>query len=327
MNTSNTTIKDIINYEKGAELRDVIGIVKLIEKRKTNAGDPYYTLIIRDKDVEIEAKVWSNSIDRVPISSIDAGVVIAFNGTLDIYNNTPKVIIYDARVLDSHEYDEHLLFPLASEDIQELWAKLQDYIQQIQNERLKDTLERIFSDEKIKDAFQRTPGAEMVHHGYKGGLLEHTVETINMAVHFQSLYSEYADKDVVIAGAMLHDIGKIYEYAENGKRTLIGHLIEHTVLGMEMFIKFWEQSDKPDNKAVKSNVIHVILSHHTELEYGAVVRPATIEAAIVAQADLASSTIKQYAQEQGKVDPTTKMAPYNKFIRTKVVKLDANSLK
>ena len=316
------TVKHIINLPKGTFVDNILAIIKGLEKRRTQSNDIYYSLILADKETTIEARIWSDAFSSVPVEKLKQGLVVLVDGTINIFNNTPQLIISKAQILDNESYDTGLLFPLSDTAIEQLWLQLMDYINQISNLKLRHTLKTLFTSIDIQDKFKYAPGGEIVHHAYRGGLLEHTLEVTEIALSIYKHYADWANKDVIIAGALLHDIGKIFEYDQNSnKRTLSGYLIGHIVMGMELFNKYWGKDVAEDEKNLRQHIIHIILSHHSELEQGAVVRPATIEAAIVAQADLASSTVKQFAQEIGKVDPNTKQAPYNRFIRTKVIKL------
>lgn len=316
------SISDIITLPKGTNIENVLGVIKSVEKRRTQSNDSYYHLILNDKQTEIEAKIWSDSFPFIQVDRLKQGRVVSLSGIISVFNNIPQLIINKAKILDEGEYDSSILFPLSNEEIESLWMQLLDYINQIDNLKLRHTLKSIFTSIDIQPAFKYSPAAEYVHHAYRGGLLEHTLEVTEIALSIYKHYENSAQKDVIIAGALLHDIGKIFEYDQNtNERTLPGYLLGHIVMGMEIFNKYWGKDNSKEEKRLRQHIIHIILSHHTELEYGAVVRPATIEAAIVAQADMASSTVKQFAQDIGKVDPSNNLAPYNKYIKTKVIKL------
>ncbi len=317
-----TTLKDIINQGNGTSFYDLIVLVNSVEKRLTQTNDTYYHLILADKDISIPAKVWPDSINFVPVNNLKQGDVIKISGTVNIYNGNTQLIIDKGVILHEGEYDESILFPLSSLQIKKLYQELLILIESVKNQKLRNTLQLIFTDKTIKDKFISAPGGEIIHHAYKGGLLEHTLEVADIALSIYKHYQDLCNKDIIIAGALLHDIGKIFEYnIKTKERTLSGYLIGHIVLGMQLFNKFWNNAEGDNDDNIRMQVIHIILSHHTELEYGAVVRPATIEASIVAQADMASSTVKQFAQEHIKINPDVNIGAYNKFIKTKVIKL------
>jgi len=315
------TLKEIINQNNGTAFYDLVVLVDSIERRLTQTNEAYYHLILADREASVPAKVWSDAINFVPVNNIKQGDVIKVSGTVNIYNGNPQLIIDKGIILHEGEYDDSILFPLSSLQIKGLYQDLLKLIESVKNKRLRNTLYLIFSNDSIKNKFIVAPGGEMIHHAYRGGLLEHTLEVADIALSIYKHYKDLCKRDIIISGALLHDIGKIFEYdIKTKERTLNGYLIGHIVLGMQLFNKFWNKAEGNSDDNIRIQVIHIILSHHSELEYGAVVRPATIEASIVAQADMASSTVKQFAQEHIKINSDVNIGTYNKFIKTKVIK-------
>jgi 3'-5' exoribonuclease len=198
-----------------------------------------------------------------------------------------------------------------------LWQKLESYINGIADTEIKAMLKTIFADSEINRRFKTFPAAEFVHHSFRGGLLEHVVEMLDISGSLKSYYEE-ANYDYVYAGIILHDIGKIFELAPVGaaiERTKEGYLLGHLILSFETLLRYGKDLD-PEKLL---NLKHIVLAHHGVLEYGSPVIPATIEAAIVHEVDKLSSTTRTYqkvirqSRENGH-----EFAEWDKILGTKV---------
>lgn len=153
--------------------------------------------------------------------------------------------------------------------------------------------------------FFEWPAATKIHHNYEGGLAVHTLSVTKHAVSMWENYGgQDLDVEVVVAGAMLHDIGKMLEYNKDGSRTIIGNLIPHPVAGMEMVSDYCSRNGVDSNRDTKPTMIkHILLSHHERMEFGAPVTPATLEAIIVAKADAADGAFEGARKEIENLSP------------------------
>ncbi|MCA9382469.1 HD domain-containing protein, partial [Candidatus Dojkabacteria bacterium] len=195
------------------------------------------------------------------------------------------------------------------------WEDLMKRINEMENKYLKDLLNNIFSDEDVVAKYRSAPGGEYVHHGFVGGLLEHVWEMIDFAAPYQKYYPE-ADYDLVTAGIILHDIGKIIEINQVGtvfEFSTEGALLGHMQLGLELADKN-RPKDMP--RKLWTHLAHIIISHNGMF---AEQKPVTIEAAIVSVVDFGSSRVRQYQQQmKDGLEKPDEISQYSKFIESRV---------
>ena len=234
-------------------------------------GSPYLTVRLKDKTGEIESKVWDNAVefDRL----FKKGDIIFIEGKAASYKNSIQISIVNIKKSSREEIEPTDYLPVAKADVNGMLNEILTYIGKIQNKHLQELLNSFFQDEKTADLFKRAPAAKGFHHIYLGGLLEHTLSVVRLlekvAEHYPNL-----NKDMLIAGGILHDIGKIYEFSYD---SLIdysdeGRLIGHIVMGVEMLNKKIDAiPDFPPQLSLELR--HILLSHHGEFEFGSPKRP------------------------------------------------------
>ena len=242
-------------------------------------GAPYLNVRLKDKTGELDGKVWDNAteFDR----QFKKGDIIYIEGRAAIYKNSIQISIVNIKKYLGDDIEPADYLPVAKGDVAAMFSEMLTYIEKIQTKPLQALLQAFFNDQKTAELFQRAPAAKGFHHIYLGGLLEHTLSVVRLldkvADHYPNL-----DRDLLLAGGMLHDIGKIYEF---NYESLIeysdeGRLIGHIVMGVEMMNKKIDAiPDFPAPLALKMR--HIILSHHGEFEFGSPKRPKTLEALVV----------------------------------------------
>ena len=242
-------------------------------------GAPYLNVRLKDKTGELDGKVWDNALefDR----QFKKGDIIYIEGRAAIYKNSIQISIVNMKKYPGDDIEPSDYLPVAKGDITAMFNEMLTYIEKVQTKPLQALLQAFFNDQKTAELFQRAPAAKGFHHIYLGGLLEHSLSVVRLldkvADHYPNL-----DRDLLLAGGMLHDIGKIYEF---NYESLIeysdeGRLIGHIVMGVEMMNKKIEAiPDFPAPLALKMR--HIILSHHGEFEFGSPKRPKTLEALVV----------------------------------------------
>ena len=259
-------------------------------------GGEYVAAILQDATGELVTRVLEN-VDRLK-DEFEAGEfvkaqgrLVAFNGRSQFQIDSIRRVMLAADSQDRREgFREDLLVPTAPRPVEEMWAELHELVAGVGNPHLRSLLTAIVSAnaEKLKV----WPAARTVHHAYRGGFLEHVVKVAEIG---RSLAVQYgADADLVIAGALLHDIGKLQEldYDVTTSYTRDGNLIGHITLGvMHVADAIRRLPDFPES--VRSALIHLIASHHGERDHGSPVEPMTIEAYILAAADNLDATINQ----------------------------------
>lgn len=307
-------IKDL---KKGEKLIKQLFCIEQLQLHKTIKGDPYYRITLQDKTGVISGKIWKDKFDNCQAEELEKGKVIEIDGDVQEYNGIRQIIINKAEITE--DYDISLLLESSDKNIDKMFSSFIEKVNSIHNLDLRNLVLALFEDKSFSNKFKRSPAAEMVHHDFVGGLLEHVIEMMELCEPFFTYYPE-ANRDLVLTGIVFHDIGKIWEFGLKGAsvfKTTEGKLVGHITIGIE-FLK----SKLPGKFPKKTWMLleHIILSHHTELSFGAVVKPATIEAAIVASVDQASTHVRQFqkAIKLGKTKEGEEFSEYQKWIGTQV---------
>lgn len=306
----------IIDLKNGDFITDQVFSIDDFQQHTSRAQHPYYRITLQDRSGEISAKIWHDDFANCHMKDVNVGDVVRIDGEVSEYNGQLQLII--KKLQKTEDYDITELLQASDKDLDKMYEQLQNFIKKIKNEHLSMLLNNFFSDEAFVNRYKRTPAAELVHHDFIGGLMEHTLEMLDMSVPFLTYYPD-ADTELVITGIILHDIGKIEELAVNNTaliRTVKGKLIGHIVQGIEL-IKDRLPKDFPDDLWMK--LLHIIISHQGEKEFGSPVKPATLEAAIVYVLDKASSHVRQFQKAINLGEGhETGFSEYQKYIGTQV---------
>ena len=275
-------------------------------------GAPYLTVRLKDKSGETESKVWENAVelDRV----FKKGDIVFIQGRAANYKNALQISIINIEKFPWEQVNPADYLPAAATDVNIMFEEIMTYINKIQNEHLREMLSVFFQDEKNAELFKKAPAAKGFHHIYLGGLLEHTLSVVRLlekvAQHYPAL-----NKDMLIAGGILHDIGKIYEFNYEGLIDYSdeGRLIGHIVMGVEMVNK--TISSLPDfPEKLSLELRHLLLSHHGEFEFGSPKRPKTIEALVVHYIDDLDAKLNAFETFiASAASDDSDWTPYNRF--------------
>jgi 3'-5' exoribonuclease len=249
---------------------------------KTRQGNPFLTLLLGDKTGTIEGKIWDRVEEITPL--FKEGDIVAINGQVNTYRNQIQIQIYELRQ-DESPVDPAIFQESSQKDTEQMFSQLKKLAGKIKNNHLKALVDSFLGDRHFASKFKKAPAAKYFHHSYIGGLLEHTLAVSQIAVMIGDLYPDL-DADLLLSGAILHDIGKVEEfsYDMNIEYTDEGRLLGHITMGVSMLeekLKF--QKDFPPDLAV--NLKHLILSHHGEFEFGSPKRPKFPEAFALHLAD------------------------------------------
>jgi len=300
--------KYIENLREGDVVDDLFAVASKLPLRTYKRGS-WFGLKVSDKTGEINVKYWGgDNKDRVKRlhESFRAGDVIQIrHGNVEIYEEKPQISINETsgglRRCATSEYDVTDFIPALDDDkIEELLSVIKDEIEEIGNEDIKSLMKAFFDDPDISKEFSHSPSAMTHHHNYVGGNLEHTVGVLRLCKNICEMYSGI-DKDLVIAGAILHDIGKLKEYKMTAsiEKTSLGNFIGHIVMG-EQWIQEKISEIRKKKGSFDSNIetfiCHIILSHHGKYEFGSPRMPKIIEACVIHQADLMDSQVKNFMQ-------------------------------
>lgn len=276
-------MKFINELHEGAKISGIY-LCKHKQAAVTKNGKPYENVILQDKTGTIDAKIWEpNSLGIDEFETLDyidvVGDVTSFQGSL-------QVSIKRARKAGEGEYDPGDYLPVSSKNIDAMYQELLSYAGQVKNPYLHRLLASFFEeDEAFIKQFKGNSAAKTVHHGFMGGLLEHTLSVVRLCLYYCKAYP-VLDQDLLVTVAMLHDIGKTKELSPFPKNdyTDDGQLLGHIMIGAEMVHdKAGEIPGFPWK--LESEVKHCILAHHGELEYGSPKKPALAEAVALNLAD------------------------------------------
>lgn len=283
---------------------------------KSRNGKSYFSLKLQDKTGTMDGKVWDLTKD---IQSFDKNDVIKIEAQALLYQNNIQLKIHKIRKAEEGEFDPKDFIPSTSKDIDELYNRFKNLIGTIENSYVKQLMENIFiNNENIANTFKSHSAAKAMHHNYLGGLIEHTLNIAEICDFFSTKYPE-VNRDILIASAMLHDVGKIYElspFPENDY-TDIGQLMGHLIIGVELIT--FETNKIPNFPKEYRNLIkHCIIAHHGELEYGSPKKPAILEAYLLHMADNIDAKAKMYTESVENDSTNGKWVGYNKSLGTNI---------
>jgi 3'-5' exoribonuclease len=271
-------VKDL---RAGTELEESFA-VRSVDVRQRRGGGPYLAATIGDRTGEVTALVWQN-VDQLR-EVLEPGKVVSVKGQVQRYNQQLQVVVRQAELLPTESVDDALFVRSSTVDPAVLWDQLNTLIEEVRDQNIRQLLFRIFSEPEVEEAFQSAPAARSMHHAFRSGLLEHTVSVTTVA---RGLARHYGlDQDLVVAGCLLHDFGKIWEleigtsieYTDDGR--LIGHIPMETLFVDK---KIGELKKFPAE--TRRQLLHILLAHHGEYEFGSPRRPKTPEALLVHMVD------------------------------------------
>ncbi|MCL2565118.1 MAG: HD domain-containing protein [Defluviitaleaceae bacterium] len=267
-------------------------LCKQKQSLRSRAGKTYLSLKLQDKTGIIDGKVWELSND---IQSFEENDYIKVDGTVVAYQNDLQMKISKIRRSEEGEYDPADYVPRTDKDVEALYDSLLGYIKSIDNSYIKRLLESIFlEDSVISTSIKTHSAAKQMHHSYMGGLLEHTVCVADICEFLAGKY-KFVDRDMLIAGALLHDVCKIIELSPFpvNDYTDDGQLIGHLVMGSELAGR---HIDKIEGFPHQLGLLikHMLLSHHGTHEFGSPVLPKTVEAFLLNCADDLDAKTKMF---------------------------------
>ncbi len=275
-------MKYIECLREGERINEIY-LCKVKQSALTKAGKPYESLILQDKTGTLDAKIWEPG--SVGIDEFDALDYIAVMGDITSFQGNLQLNVKRVRKVQLDEYDPRDYLPVSTRDLQEMYQELTALIATLENTYLKRLLNSFFDDKEFEKRFKFHSAAKTVHHGFVGGLLEHTLSVAKHCDYFASVYP-MLNRDLIVAAAIFHDIGKLEElstFPENDY-TDEGQLLGHIIIGTEMVGEhIREIPDFP--KGLANELKHCILAHHGELEFGSPKKPALAEALALSFAD------------------------------------------
>lgn len=240
------------------------------QRRQRRNGAEYLQLTFMDRTGQLEGKIWQ-SLEMA--SDLQVDEIVKVQGRIGSYQGRFEIVVEKIRRAEDSEYDMADLIPTTDANIEELWLELMQHVASIRSDSLRRLLQSVLADSDIADRFKRAPAAKVFHHAFLGGLLEHVVSVCRLCNLVQQNYA-WIERDLLLAGAVLHDIGKIHEltYDRSIEYTDSGKLVGHITIGVQILHRAISKS--PVSAEMENVLTHLILSHHGELEHGSPVEPA-----------------------------------------------------
>jgi 3'-5' exoribonuclease len=269
-------IADLANFDEG-KLFDGYFIVLAKQQRTTKSNKPYLNLILGDKTGQLEGRVWELSDPRIA-KDFDRGDIVKARGSASRFDDRLQMKIDQLRKAQPNEVDKADMLPSTIYDVAELWRQLLGFVESFTNPDLKLLLTTILNDPALAQAYREAPAAKQLHHAWLGGLLEHVISLLTLADRVAPHYP-ILDRDLLLTGVILHDIGKIHELSwELGfEYTVEGALLGHIQMGAALAERTMDSLPGFPPK-LKTLILHMILSHHGKLEFGSPKLPMIPEA-------------------------------------------------
>ena len=287
-------MKYIKDLKDGDRVQDIY-FCKYKSSAVTKNGKSYDNVILQDKTGTIDAKIWDPN--NAGIAEFDAMDYIDVYGDVTTFNGALQVNIKRVRLCGENEYNEADYMPTSKKNIDDMFAELLKVIDSIENEYLKKLLNMFFrEDEEFVASFKKSSAAKTVHHGFIGGLLEHTLSVTKLCDYYCKVYP-ILKRDLLLTAAMFHDIGKTKEISAFpvNDYTDAGQFLGHIVMGSEMIgEKIREIPGFP--KMLEMELKHCILAHHGEYEFGSPKKPALIEAMALNHADDTDAKMETFTE-------------------------------
>lgn len=270
-------------------------VVRSKEMRTKKDGAPFLSLELGDKSGRIRGTAWENA--QAYNAAIEVGNIVKVKGQVTSYRDEIYINIERVRkVVPEDQVDKDQFIAATTADTRILTLRLFSIIDSLKDNAVKKMLHAIFDDISFKNKFIQAPAAKLWHQNYLGGLLEHTLQVVDICEKVMPNYKN-VKRDILIAGAILHDIGKVVELSTDGfiDYSDKGRLIGHTVIGHHFVAtRINQMTDFPEKTA--NQILHLILSHHGSFEQGAPVVPLTLEAMILHCADYLDSQASAFVR-------------------------------
>ncbi|NLM95625.1 MAG: HD domain-containing protein [Firmicutes bacterium] len=244
-----------------------------------------------DRTGEISAVLWDGGPQVY--SQVEEGAPVWVEGQVGVYRGSPQIVLDTLRQAQAGEYDPGDFLPTGDADPDKIFQEIEDVVESIGNPHLQRLLRHILGDEQVAAAFRQAPGAKGMHHAYLGGLIEHTWNVVRICDQMARIYP--LDRDLLLTGAILHDIGKLHEYVWDVVIDISdeGRLLGHIVMADEMLCRVIDDLEGFPAE-LKLRLRHLLISHHGQYEWGSPRRPKMPEACVLHQADLMDAEVFKF---------------------------------
>lgn len=297
--------------QAGDRVEDLFVLLEKTMAQKKD-GNNYLNVVLSDRTGRIKGVVWDN-VEQI-VAEIESNAVVRVRGTIGEYRGTLQFVIKEIKPVPAESTDPSDFMPVTERDIDQMFERVTALAASLETTCLKALFEAFWKDDDFVERFKKAPAAKKMHHAYIGGLLEHT---LSMAVLADNIAGHYngIDRDLLIAGALLHDIGKIREfrYDVGIDYSDEGRLVNHIVIGVEMIDeKIRSLVDFPDEKALLLK--HMVVSHHGSKDLGSPEPPKTIEAVLLNHIDEIDSKVQGIREFMAREDPGETWTAFHRLL-------------
>ncbi len=299
-------VRDAAQQENKTIISSFVVAAKQIKPKRT--GELFLWLTLADRSGQIEAKMWDNVAEV--LDKFDQDDYVKVKGLINKYNGRFQLTIHKLRRMEDAEIDPTDYLPRCPRDPEELWKTLGEYVAGFKDPHLKALIEAFMADAELAAAYRTAPAAKTLHHAYIGGLLDHVVSLFRLCDLASRNYPQI-NRDLLMAGAFLHDIGKVHElsYLRSFSYTTRGQLLGHMIIELEMLQeKLTRLPEFPPR--LKTLLEHMIISHHGQYEFGSPKLPMFPEALMLHYLDDLDSKMESM-RAQLERDPGEDWAGYN----------------
>jgi len=301
-------IRDCQQYENQTITSSFVIASKQVKTKKN--GELYLAVTLADRTGQLQANMWDNVSDA--ITAVERDDFVKVKGMVQKYNGRWQLTLHKVRKLADSEIDYTDYLPKTSKDIEQLWRALGEFVETFEDPWLKRLVQDFMADETIATAYKKAPAAKTLHHAFIGGLLDHVVSLLTLCDLAVRNYPQ-VNRDLLLTGAFLHDIGKIHEltYQRFISYTTKGQLLGHMIIELEMLHeKLSHIPGFPDE--LKILIEHLIISHHGQYEFGSPKLPMFPEALMLHYLDDLDSKIESMrAQFERESELETAWTSYN----------------
>lgn len=305
----------ISEYKEGEKFSGIY-LCKSKQILKTKAGKTYYSLLLQDKTGIIDAKIWELNNG---IADFDAMDFVMTEGMVTSFQGARQVNIRRLRKAEEGEYDPTEYIPASKYNIEGMYKELCGIISSLKEPHLRQLAENTFiKDTEFVKEFKMHSAAKAVHHGFVGGLLQHTLAVTRLC-DFLAAHYDVLDRDLLLTAAIFHDFAKVYEISSfpTNDYTDDGQLLGHIFMGAEKIgQKIREVPGFPP--VLASELRHCILAHHGELEFGSPKKPALAEAIALSFADNTDAKLETITEIYDKADATTEWLGFSRYVDSNV---------
>jgi len=316
----------IAELQPGERVEDDVFLIKSKDLRTTTQGGLYIHAVLVDKTGQVPARMWQATEDI--FHNMPEGGFLRLKGRAENYKGNLQFIIDAVRPAEPGSYDPRDFLPVTRKNVNQMWTRLTEILGTVRNPDLQELIREFLSDHDLMEKFRRAPAAANMHHAYIGGLLEHTLNLLELGIKVIPLYPKLS-LDLVLAGLFLHDIGKAAEltyemaiaYSDDGQ--LLGHITQAVIWIDQKAQAVAKRSGNSFPHELLTVLQHIVLSHHGQYEFGSPKLPAFPEAVAIHYLDNLDAKVSMFlnAIEQDR-DAAGRWANFNQALQTKVYKVD-----